>query len=175
MRIEFNYDDVQFVIDPDLHQIYVNGELADGKFAPVGGIVVDVDVEDPEVCKVMLNVEEKPVEKIIVYGAPLKIGDKVICLDQYVIPAELFVENHLQGDYELFSARLKSAAENYIARCAELTAQTEKSASAAAESAASANSAAESAADDLAELKSFISDTVGSVNEVLDKINGEVL
>jgi hypothetical protein len=117
MKIEFNYNDIQFVVDPAQHQILIDGQIADGIYAPVGGIVVDVDVEDPEICKVITDADNSAVEKIIVYGAPLKIGDKVIILDQYVIPADIFIRNDIEADYKYFSEMLQQKAEAYISVC----------------------------------------------------------
>ena len=186
MKIEFNYNDIQFVVDPAQHQIFIDGKLADGKFAPIGGIVVDVDVEDPEVCKVITDADNAALEKIIVYGAPLRIGDKVIILDQYVIPADIFVRNDLEADYGYWSDKLKQEAERYINAC-NIAAQAAKaSENAAKDSETAAKNSEDNTAKMQGEVKEYIElkerdfqdyieNTVTGVNTMLDTINGEVI
>ena len=106
MKTEFNYGDIKFEVDSATHEIYINGELASGAYAPVGGIVVDMDVETPDICEVITNIGDEPQEKIIVYGAPLSIKEPVIILGDWVIPSSLMVRNDLQDDYEVYKALL---------------------------------------------------------------------
>lgn len=117
MQIKFNYKGIEFLIDPAQHFIKINGETAAGIYAPVGGVVVEVNDEEPDVCKVVTDADDEALEKIIVYGAPLKVGDKVIILDKYVIPADLFTRNDLAGDYEVYSDKLKQLGEKYTTEC----------------------------------------------------------
>lgn len=126
MQIKFNYNGIEFLIDPAQHFIKINGETAAGTYAPVGGVVVEVNDEEPDICFVITDADNKDEEKIIVYGAPLKVGDKVIILDRYVIPADLFTRNDLEGDYKVYSDKLKNEAEKYEANCRQQYDNTKK-------------------------------------------------
>ena len=107
MKTEFNYGDINFIVDSAKHEIRINGELTSGAYAPVGGVVVDMDVETPDICEVITNTGANPQEKIIVYGAPLSIDDPVIILADWVIPANLLVRNDLEDDYGVYKAMLE--------------------------------------------------------------------
>ena len=126
MQIEFNYNGIEFLVDPAQHLIKINGAIAAGTYAPVGGVVTDVNNEEPDICFVITDADNKDEEKIIVYGAPLQVGDKVIILDRYVIPADLFTRNDLEGDYKVYSDKLKNEDENYEAKCKQQYDNTKK-------------------------------------------------
>lgn len=205
MKIEFNYNDVQFVVDPAKHQILINGQIADGIYAPIGGIIVDVNDEDPEVCKVITDMDEHSLEKIIVYGAPLRISDKVIILGQYVIPADIFVRNDLEEDYGYWSEQLKQKAEQATAQLAASASLALAEVDTAKQSALndinttrqstlnnintarqsalaevdtarqSAIAAVKTEADKAKQYADEIAKVIGDVNSILDTINGEVI
>lgn len=126
MQIIFQYNGIEFLVDPAQHLIKINGAIAAGTYAPVGGVVVDVNAEAQNICFVITDSDNAPVEKIIVYGAPLKVGDKVIILDRYVIPADIFTRNDLEGDYKVYSDKLKNEAEKYEANCRQQYDNTKK-------------------------------------------------
>jgi hypothetical protein len=107
MKTEFNYGDINFIVDSAKHEIRINGDLAAGDYAPIGGVVVDTDVETPDICQVITNIGKNPQEKIIVYGAPFAIHDPVIILADWVIPANLLVRNDLEDDYGVYKAMLE--------------------------------------------------------------------
>jgi hypothetical protein len=90
MKITVKYDGIEFTIDPDEHQILINGKVAAGEFAPVGGVVVEVNAQDDTLCKVVTDLDDTPEEKKVVYGIPLEVKDKVIILKDYIIPANAF-------------------------------------------------------------------------------------
>ena len=90
MKITVKCDGIEFIIDPDEHQILINGKVAAGEFAPVGGVVVEVNSQDDNLCKVVTDLDDVPEEKKIVYGMPLAVKDKVLILKDYIIPANAF-------------------------------------------------------------------------------------
>lgn len=124
MQVKFNYGGIEFLIDPAQHIIKINGQTAAGVYAPVGAVVTEV--KSNTVCKVVTDADDKAVEKTIVYGAPFAVGDKVLILDKYVIPADLFTRNDLAGDYEVYSAKLKELGEKYAAECKKYAENTKK-------------------------------------------------
>lgn len=90
MQMIFYCDGIEFIIDPDEHQILINGKVAAGEFAPVGGVVVEVNLQDYTLCKVVTDLDDTPEEKKVVYGFPLAVKDKVLILKDYIIPANAF-------------------------------------------------------------------------------------
>ena len=92
MQMIFNCDGIEFIIDPDEHQILINGKVAAGEFAPVGGVVVEVNAQDDTLCKVVTDIDDTPEEKKVVYGILLEVKDKVLILKDYIIPANVFFD-----------------------------------------------------------------------------------
>jgi flagellar biosynthesis GTPase FlhF len=164
MKIEFNYNNIQFVVDSAKHQILIDGKEATGKFAPIGAVVVDTDDEDPQICMVKTDYDNEPIEKIIVYGAPFAVNDPVVILNDYVIPANLLVRNDLEDDYEVYKAKLEEGVTTSLMIAQSAADQAVNSAQSAANAAQSAAAVANTVAVSVSAAKSAASSSAASAD-----------
>ena len=114
MKTDFTYNNMKFEFYPDKQEILIDGEPASGDKAPVGGVVVDMDIETPDICQVIRNIGGEKEEKTIIYDAPLSINEPVIILGDYVVSANLMVRHDLSGEFEVYKEELKKVADTQI-------------------------------------------------------------